>query len=129
MNVEQVKEVMKKYKKAWEEQNTNLLLECFTEKGTYQESPLATPYKGHKEIKQFWNNIVVKNTKNIHFELGKCYISNDGKTGFAQWTCKNEHRKNQNSKWKKGYMVGIMILKMKGNKISYLNEYWRTKIN
>jgi len=129
MNVKQIKEVMKKYKKAWEEQNTNLILECFTKKGIYQESPIAKPYYGHKEIEVFWNNIVVNNTKNIHFKLGKCYISNDEKTGFVEWTCENEYRESAKAKWKKGYMVGIMILKMKGNKISYLNEYWRTKTN
>ena len=120
---------MKKYKKAWEEQNTNLILECFTEKGIYQESPIAKPYCGHEEIKKFWNNVVVTNTKNINFELGKCYISKNGKTGFAEWTCKNEYRENEKNKWKKGYMVGIMVLKMNKNKITYLNEYWRTKIN
>jgi hypothetical protein len=27
-------------------------------------------------------------------------------------------------KGKTNFMVGMMILKMKGNKISYLNEYW-----
>jgi ketosteroid isomerase-like protein len=129
MNIKQIKEVMKKYKKAWEEQNTNLILECFTEKGIYQESPLAKPYYGHKEIKKFWNNIVVNNTKNIHFELGKCYVSNDNKTGFAEWICKNEYKESAKSKWKKEYMVGIMILKMKGNKIISLNEYWRTRTN
>ena len=127
MNIKQIKEVMKKYKKAWEEQDSNLILDCFTKKRIYQESPLAKPYAGHKEIKKFWNNIVVNNTKNIHFESGKCYVSNDEKTGFAEWTCENEHRENAKSKWKKGYMVGIMILKMKESKITYLNEYWRTK--
>ena len=129
MNIKQIKEVMKKYKIAWEKQNTNLILECFTEKGIYQESPLAKPYKGHEEIKKFWNNIVVNNTKNIKFKLGKCYVTSDNKTGFAEWSCKNEYRENNKSKWKKGYMAGIMILKMKGNKITYLNEYWKTKTN
>jgi len=27
----------------------------------------------------------------------------------------------------RGRMVGIMILKMRGNKIIYLNEYWNSK--
>lgn len=127
MNIKQIKEVMKKYKKAWEEQDTNLILDCFTENGIYQESPLAKPYEGHKEIENFWKNIVIDNTKNIHFELGECYIAKDEKTGFCEWTCKNEYRKNKKSKWTKGYMVGIMILKMKKDKITYLNEYWKTK--
>lgn len=127
MEINQIKKIMKKYKKAWEEQNTDLILDCFTKKGIYQESPLSKPYKGHEEIREFWNNIVVNNTKNIKFKLGKCYVSKDSKTGFAEWECENEFRENSTSKWTKGRMVGIMLLKMKKDKITYLNEYWKTK--
>ena len=118
MNIKQIKEVIKKYGLAWEKKDTNLILECFTPKGIYQESPLSKPYKGHKKIKKFWDTEVVRDTSNIKFKLGKCYISKDGKTGFAEWTCRNVYKK------KKNFMVGIMILKMKGTKITYLNEYW-----
>ncbi len=113
---------MKKYGEAWENQDFRLILDCFTKERIYQESPLAKPYKGHKEIKKFWDNNVGKDTTNIKFKLGKCYISEDGKTGFAEWECKNIY------KGKPNHMVGIMVLKMEGNKISYLNEYWNTKI-
>lgn len=129
MKLKNIKNVMKLYKKAWENQDIQLIQDCFTKKGTYQESPLTKPYKGHKEIKNFWKIVVVKNTKNIKFKLKKCYLSNDKKTGFAEWECKNSFRNNPKSKWEKGHMVGIMILKMKGEKIIYLNEYWKTKIN
>ncbi|MFA5303636.1 MAG: nuclear transport factor 2 family protein [Candidatus Nanoarchaeia archaeon] len=127
MKIIQIKKVMKKYKKSWENQDSNLILECFTKKGIYQESPLSKPYKGHEEIKKFWENNVKKNTKNIKFKLGKCYVSKDEKTGFAEWECNNEYKIKNEKKWKKDKMVGIMILKMKNNKISYLNEYWNTK--
>mgnify|MGYP006295607869 CR=1 FL=1 len=127
MNVKQIKEVMKRYGKSWENQDSNLILECFTKNGIYQESPLAKPYRGHKEIKEFWDDVVGKDTKNIKFKLGKCYVSEDGKTGFAEWECKNDHKWKHDGKWRKGHMVGIMILKMKDDKISYLNEYWNTK--
>ena len=109
---------MKKYGAAWENQDTDLILECFTKKGIYQESPLAKPYCGHNAIGKFWNQIVKKDTSKIKFTLGKCYVSKDGKTGFAEWECKNTF------KGKKNFMVGIMILKMRGDKITYLNEYW-----
>ena len=121
MNIKQVKAVMKKYGKAWENQDTNLILECFTKKGIYQESPLKKPYKGHAEIKKFWDQVVIKNTKNVKFKLGKSWVSKDGKTGFAEWSCNNLYRE------KKHQMAGIMVLKMKGDKITYLNEYWNSK--
>ena len=118
MEISQIKSVMKKYGKAWENQDSELILDCFTKGGIYQESPLSNPYKGHGEIKKFWDKEVVKNAKKIKFKLGKCYVSKDGKTGFAEWECKNVY------KGKFNWMVGIMILKMKGDKITYLNEYW-----
>ena len=123
----QVKKVMKQYGKAWETQNTELLLKCFTKNGIYQESPLVKPYKGHDQIARFWKKAVIENTKKITFRLKKCYISGDEETGFAEWECKNTHKWDHDGKWKKGHMAGIMILKMKGDKISYLNEYWNTK--
>ena len=122
MNILQIKKVMKKYKQAWEKQDTELILDCFTKKGIYQESPLSKPYKGHKEIADFWNKVVVGDTAQINFKLGKCYVSDDKKTGFAEWTCKNVYKNKEN------FMVGIMILKMKGDKITYLNEYWNQDI-
>ena len=123
MNLKQMKTVMKTYGKAWEKQDSNLILKCFTKDGIYQESPLARPYRGHKEIKRFWDKIVKQETTKIKFKTGRCYVSEDGETGFAEWECKNIHKGEEHN------MVGIMILNMKGNKISYLNEYWNTKIN
>lgn len=129
MNLKKIKDVMKNYGKAWEDQNTELLLECLTKTGSYQESPLAKSYRGHKEIKRFWEVTVGKNTKNTKFKLGRCYMSDDKKTGFAEWECKNNHRWEHDGKWRKGHMVGIMVLKIKGDKITSLNEYWNTKVN
>ena len=123
MNIQQIKKVMTKYGKAWENQDSNLILECFTKNGTYQESPLTKPYQGHEEIKKFWDNVVKKETKNIKFKLGRCYVSKDGKTGFAEWECKNIYKKRNT------FMVGIMILKLKGDKINSFNEYWNSKFN
>lgn len=122
MKIQEIKKVMQKYGKAWERQDSDIILECFTQDGIYQESPLAKPYQGHKEIKKFWDKSVKRETQDIKFKLGKSYLSKNGKTGFAEWECRNRHGKE------KHHMVGIMLLKMKGNKITYLNEYWNTKI-
>jgi len=113
---------MKKYGLAWENQDTHLILECFTKNGVYQESPLSKPYKGHKEINDFWKKVVCKKTQNIQFKLKKTYLSADSTTGFAEWECKNEYADQKN------HMAGIMILKMKNSKITHLNEYWNTII-
>ena len=125
MNLKQIKNVMIKYGHAWEEQDSKLVLECFTKNAIYQESPLAKPHKGHEEIKRFWDDEVVRHTRNISFKLGKCYVSEDSETGFAEWECRNEYK--QKGRWRKDHMVGIMILKMKGDKIYSLNEYWNKR--
>ena len=121
MEISQIKKVMQKYGEAWEEQDSNLILDCFTKKGIYQESPLSKPYVGHAQIKKFWEKEVVTNTRSIKFKLGNCYLSKDKKIGFAEWECVNTYN------GKKGKMVGIMLLKMTRDKITYLNEYWNTK--
>tara|TARA_Y100000310_G_C20563064_1_gene754036 strand:- start:82 stop:453 length:372 start_codon:yes stop_codon:yes gene_type:complete len=120
MKIKDIENIMKKYGEAWEKQDSKLILECFTENGVYQESPLNKPYRGHDEIKKFWDRAVVKNTRNIKFKLGKCYVSKD--VGFCEWECKNEHRYGK--EWRKDHMVGIMILKFSKGKIKFLNEYW-----
>ncbi len=122
MNLKQLRQVMQKYGRAWEMQDSELILDCFTKDGIYQESPLAKPYRGYKEIKSFWDKVVKKETRDIHFKLKKCYLSRDRKIGFAEWECKNRHGRE------KHYMAGIMLIQMKGGKISSLNEYWNTRI-
>jgi len=65
---------MRKYGKAWETQDSKLILDCFIENGVYQESPLAKPYVGHKEIEEFWERVVCQNQENIGFQLKDCYV-------------------------------------------------------
>lgn len=129
MKIGQVEYVMNKYGKAWETQDVNLLLSCFTKSGIYRDTFLKKPFKGHKKIREYWIDCVVNNTKNIRFKLRKCYLSSDGKVCFAEWECDNTYRSQKDRKWRKGKMVGIMILKMKGDKISYLNEYYNSTRN
>jgi len=125
MKLSELKAVMKKYGKAWELRDPEMLAECFVKSGTYQESPHAKPYRGHEGIKRFWRNIVVKRTKNIKFKTRSVYLSEDKKTGFAEWECVNNFK--ERGKWGTDHMYGIMILKMKGGKIVSLNEYWNTR--
>ena len=113
---------MKKYGTAWENQDTQLLISCFVKNGVYQESPLSKPYIGHKEIADFWNSVVLKKTAYIKFALKKCYLADDKKTGFAEWECNNLYKN------KRHHMAGIMLLKMKQDKITYLNEYWNSEV-
>ncbi|QQR92163.1 MAG: hypothetical protein IPJ89_03305 [Candidatus Iainarchaeum archaeon] len=127
MNRKQIRQVMQLYGKAWEQQDPEILIQCFVPRGSYQESPLRKPINGHNAMKKFWRRTVVMNTKNIKFSLGNYWVSKNGKTGFAEWKCENDHYKRSEKKWRHDLMYGIMVLKMKGKKITYLNEYWNTR--
>jgi len=120
VTAKQVKSVMEKYGKAWENRDVNLILGCFTRDGIYQENPLSKPYRGRSEIAKFWEKVVGAQ-ENVRFRLGRCYVSDDKGTGFAEWECSTTHS------GKRERMVGIMILKLSGGKITSLNEYWNTK--
>ncbi|MFH0970081.1 MAG: nuclear transport factor 2 family protein [Candidatus Diapherotrites archaeon] len=127
MEKEDVHRVMRAYGKAWEKQDTKTILRCFSSNGVYQESRLAKPYRGHAQIRRFWERVVVCNTRRVKFSLKTCYVSKDRKTGFAEWECTNEFREKKNAPWVFHLMVGIMVLRMRAGKITYLNEYWNMK--
>ena len=121
MKLADIRHIMQQYGRAWERQDSDLLLTCFTKNAIYQESPLAKPYRGHKAIKKFWDNVVKKEMYDITFTLKNIYLSHDKKVGFAEWGCKNKRKRIQY------HMAGIMLLTMQGNKIAYLHEYWNTR--
>ena len=121
MEKEQIENVMEKYKKAWETQSLELIAECFSEQGEYQESPLSKPFVGHDQIKEFWKETVCNNQSHISFSIKNCWVSADNQTGFCEWECTLA----ENGVCER--MVGIMILKMEGDKITHLNEYWNTQ--
>ncbi len=63
MKVKQIRQVMKKYGKAWKNQDTSLILDCFTENGVYQESPLRKPCTTKVKGEGFSSEVILKDAK------------------------------------------------------------------
>jgi len=121
MNINQVKKVMKKYKRAWEEQDADLILECFTKKCNLSRKPISETLLWASRNKKILDQSCCEKSERYKFRIGKCYLDNERKIGFAEWET------YMVMKGKTHHLTGIMLLKMKGDKITYLNEYWNSR--
>lgn len=112
---------MKQYGKAWETFDSDAIVRIFTKNGTYQETPLKKPYRGHREIKRYWKDVVHVKEKNVKFTLGKVYVIGD--VGIAEWKSKFTRRDNKNLE----ELRGIILAEVQKGKIKKLWEYWHKK--
>jgi len=109
------------YKKAWINQNPNLIITIFHEDGEYGEYLLNGAYKGHQEIKYYWQRKVVEEQSNIKFKLLNLYI--DKGTAIAEW----DTSFYSNIEKKTIHIVEVAILEITDNKIKRLREYWHSE--
>jgi ketosteroid isomerase-like protein len=116
---ETVKNVLKIYGEAWVNQDIDKILSIFKKDGIYHERVLEKPFKGHKEIKEYWKTKVVEEQSNIKFKLLNFYICGD--TVIAEW----EASFNSNIENARIHMKEVAILEMEDNKIKSLREYWQ----
>ena len=109
------------YKKAWIEQNPELIITIFHKDAEYGEYLLKGAYKGHLEIKNYWQRKVVEEQSKIKFELLNLYI--DGDTAIAEW----DAIFYSNIENKTIYLVEVAILEIVDNKVKRLKEYWHSE--
>ena len=112
------RELIKKYGDAWVNQDLDSILKIFTKDAIYHERVLEKPFKGHKEIKEYWKNKVVGEQKDIKFKLLSFYI--DGDTIIAEWEANFYDKKREVNV----HMKEVAILEIEDNKIKSLREYW-----
>ena len=115
------KQILKTYKEAWVGQNISKILSIFNKKWIYHEKFFKKPFKGHKEIAKYWQKKVLNEQSEIRFKLASYYICGD--TVIAEWDASFY----SNIKKARLKIREIAILKIKGNKIQSLREYWHTK--
>lgn len=107
-----------RYGAAWESLDSQAILDVFTEDGTYQETPLKEPFRGHLEIKQHWEEVVRTKERDVRFSLDNTYT--DGVVGIAEWHTHFTRADNGN----KEELRGIILAEVEGEKIKRLWEYW-----
>jgi hypothetical protein len=114
-------EIVRRYGDAWINKDPEAIVSLFTNNGRYHEYVLKKPYLGHSGIRKYWERNVVKNQFNIKFRLLKLYIAEQ--TAIAECDASfYEKRRRINI-----HMKLLLILEIKGNKISYLREYWSSE--
>lgn len=116
-----VKSLIKEYEKAWITRNPEAIASIFTKNGIYHERVLEKPFVGSNQIKKYWVDKVIGEQKNIRFKLLNFYIQDD--TAIEEW----EARFHNTKKNAEIHMKEVAILKIKGNKIAALREYWASE--
>ncbi len=82
---------------------------------------MKEPFKGHQEIKEYWETKVVKEQSNIKFKLFNYYIC--GNTIIAEWEA--SFNSNVEKAWI--HMKEVAILEIENEKIKSLREYWQSE--
>lgn len=115
------KNLLELYGQAWQMQNKELLTKIFTKDAVYQERAFERPYRGIKEIQQYWQKKVINEQSNIEFELLSFNInSNDG---YAEWKAVFDEK----PKGVRKEIREVAILRLRDNKIYSLREYWTSR--
>jgi hypothetical protein len=116
----EVENILNKYGQAWVEQDTDLILEVFTEDGIYHEFIFLEPMVGHEAIKNYWETRIKKEEASIHFELLNFYI--EDQHVIAEWKASFDYLPDR----KRVEIQEVAILTIENNKIHTLREYWQT---
>ena len=118
ITTEKFKQIMQQYGEAWESLDSQALLRIFSKDATYQATPFGKPYKGHEEIRNYWENVVKTKERNVKFTLGNIFVKNN--IGIAGWKANFIRMDNGNSE----ELRGIILIEIQNGKIKKLWEYW-----
>lgn len=114
------RKILETYEEAWVKQNTRKILSIFTKDGLYYERAFRKPFKGHKEIANYWKTTVLGKESEIKFKLLNYWIFDNNL--IFEWGASFLTRRNTKMRIK-----GIIIAELTKNKIKKLREYWQVK--
>ncbi len=115
------KQILKIYGKAWETQDSNLILTIFAKNAKYHEKVFEKPISGHEDIKKYWETKVCKEQADIKFKLLNFWIDND--TLIAEWEATFTDLVEHSRK----HLIEVAIMGIENSKIKSLKEYWQSK--
>ncbi|HVO24865.1 MAG TPA: nuclear transport factor 2 family protein [Candidatus Margulisiibacteriota bacterium] len=119
---QEVRDVIDVYRRAWVEQNPDLIVTIFTESAVYRERVLGEPIRNREGIRQYWQAKVVESQSRIECDLLSLYL--DGDTAIAEWEARFDDRVEGVRK----RMREVAILEFEGRLIASLREYWSSEI-
>ena len=79
---QKVRAVLDVYRRAWTEQNPDLIVSIFTATATYHERVFEEPIRHRAGIRRYWQEKVVESQAGIKFKLLNLYV--DGETAIAE---------------------------------------------
>ena len=113
--------ILKTYGEAWTKQDISKIVSIFHTGGVYHEKIFERPFRGHKEIRHYWQKKVVEEQSDIKFKLLNYWI--EGNTLIAEWDASF----NSNIQKTRGHIREVAIMEIKGDKIQSLREYWQSE--
>jgi ketosteroid isomerase-like protein len=118
-----VKKVIESYGKAWVDRDPDIIPQIFTADAVYTEWAFDKPYKGHKEIMDYWKRKVVGEQSDITFKLLDFFIDKERDIVVAEY----ETRFYINNSKKKNHMIEVGVMQFHNGKIRRLREYWANR--
>lgn len=112
MNFNEFKILMNTVAQAWNKNDAKTATECFTEDAIYMEPPDQQLYKGKKELYEFFGGEKGRESK-MHMTWHSLMFNEQTQTGSGEFTFKM-----------KSYSHGVVIVKVKNNKICLWREYF-----
>ncbi len=103
-------EVMENLAQGWSTQNTEKALNCFTDDAVYMEPPEVQYYRGHKELRPYFDAL----DSNYKMEFHNLWFNEETQSGAGEFTF---------SYGKDTSDVGIVVVELEKGKINFWREY------
>lgn len=72
------------YADAWETADEDLIVSLFTEQATYRSSPFREPYRGHAEIRGYWQRGAGSQSE-TRVRMGRPYAADGARVAVEWW--------------------------------------------
>jgi limonene-1,2-epoxide hydrolase len=73
---------IERYRRAWEEKDSDLVVTLFTEEASYRSSPFLEPYRGHEGIRAYWDRVTSSQSE-VEVRMGEPV--SDGNVVAVEW--------------------------------------------
>lgn len=107
------------YAKAWETADEQLVLSLFTEDAAYRSSPFREPFRGHAEIRAYWQRGAGQQHA-THVQMGLPFVDGD-RVAVEWWATMIDDGESVT-------LPGCLLLRLAPDgRCSDLREYWNAE--
>ena len=104
--------LMNKLADSWSTQNTESSIECFTSDAVYYQPPDEQFYKGHQQLRPYFNALKKGTTMKFH----NLWFDTDKQIGVGEFTFGNSESQTA--------VTGVTVVTIRDKKISAWREYF-----